>query len=291
MKGRSEEGFILIAALWMLAALAALTSAYAVYAMQTAPSAALPEQRLRAEAALRAGVELCAYRQLAWPKGARPDAGAFSTEVGAARVDVAYVSESARVDLNQSPHEVLAGLFHALGAKPAAAAALADRVVAWRGKLAESARQQEAAIYAKAGLRYRPPGAGFDNPLDLALLPGMTQALAARAAPYVTVFGADTVDPLVADPLVLAALPGATPAVVDALLAARNGPPPNAATLERIAGTLKDFVAVAPNEHVRAQIVATIDGRRIHAEVVLDMPDGGPAPYQILYWRDDFDGG
>ena len=217
MRSRDDDGFILVAALWMLAALAALTSVYAVYAMQTAPSAALPEERLQAEAALRAGVELCAYRQLSWPKSVRPDFGAFSAQVGAARIDVVYRSESARIDLNESPHDAIAGLFHELGAPTAAAASLADRVVAWRSKLAQDARQQEATIYAKAGLAYGPPGAPFDSPLELALLPGMTRDLANRAGPYVTVFGADMIDPLVADPVVLAALPGATPSLVGAL--------------------------------------------------------------------------
>lgn len=290
MRSRDDDGFILVAALWMLAALAALTSVYAVYAMQTAPSAALPEERLQAEAALRAGVELCAYRQLSWPKSVRPDFGAFSAQVGAARIDVVYRSESARIDLNESPHDAIAGLFHELGAPTAAAASLADRVVAWRSKLAQDARQQEATIYAKAGLAYGPPGAPFDSPLELALLPGMTRDLANRAGPYVTVFGADMIDPLVADPVVLAALPGATPSLVGALLAARNGPRPDAATLSRIAGPLKEFVALAPNNRVRAEIVATLNGRRVRAEVVLETGDDPTRPYDILSWRDDFDG-
>jgi general secretion pathway protein K len=286
-----DEGFILIAALWMLAALAALASAYAVYALETAPSAALPEERLRAEAALRGGVELCAFRQLAWPKPARPDAGAFSAQVGAVRIDVAYRSENARIDLNAAPHDVLAGLFVQLGAAAAAANFLADRIVAWRGRLQDGERQKETAFYAKAGLGYGPLGAPFDNALELSLLPGASPALAARALPYLTIFGAGgKIDPLVADPIVLAALPGATRAVVNAFLVARNGPRPDAATLARMAGPVKDFVSADPNDHLRAEIVATLAKRRIRAEVVLKLTESAPAPYEILYWRDDFDG-
>src|ERR1700685_2867791 len=135
MSGRRDDGFILIAVLWMLALLAALASAYTAYAVQTAPSATLIEQRLRAEAAIRAGVELTAFRQLAWPKSARPDGGAFSTLVGDSVIDVVYRSESARVDLNAAPRELIAGLFSALGASKSAAAFVADRVVAWRARL------------------------------------------------------------------------------------------------------------------------------------------------------------
>jgi len=42
---------------------------------------------------------------------------------------------------------------------------------------------------------------------------------------------------------------------------------------------------------VRAEIVASVGARRIRAEVVLKITDSGASPYEILYWRDDFDGG
>ena len=109
MTRRGDDGFILIAVLWMLAMLAALASAYAVYAVETAPSAGLIEQRLRAEAAIRAGVELCAFQELSWPKTARPDGGAFSTRVGDSVIDVVYRAETARVDLNAAPRDMIAG--------------------------------------------------------------------------------------------------------------------------------------------------------------------------------------
>jgi len=287
---RDEDGFVLIAVLWMLAALAALASAYAVFALRTAPSAALPEERLRAEAALRAGVELCAFRQLAWPKTARPDGGAFSTQVGASRIDVAYRSENARVDLNAAPREVIAGLFQQLGATSAAAASIADRVVGWRGKLKDSEKLQEAAIYKKAGLPYGPLGAPFDNALDIALLPGMTPALTARALPFVTVFGAAKIDPLIAEPAVLAALPGMTPKLAGSFMQARNGPRLDAAALLQLAGPVKDFVSVDPSDYVRAEVVASLNGRFLRAQVVLKLTESAPAPYEVLFWRDDFDG-
>ena len=287
---RSEDGFVLIAVLWMLAALAALASAYAVFAVETAPSAALPEQRLRAEAAVRAGLELCAYRQLAWPKPARPDGGAFSTQVGGSRIDVVYRSETARVDLNAAPRDVVAALFLQLGAPNASAGFLADRIVAWRGRLKDSEQRQEAAIYTKAGFSYGPLGAPFDNALDIALLPGMSPDLAARALPFVTIFGGSKIDPLIADPIVLAALPGMTRQIVNNLLKARNGPPPDAGALQQMAGPARDFVSIDPSDYVRAVIVASLNTRRLRAEVVLKLTDSATSPFEIMYWRDDFDG-
>jgi general secretion pathway protein K len=290
MTRRAEDGFILIAVLWMLALLAALASAYAVYAVETAPSAKLIEQRLRAEAAIRAGVELCAFRELSWPKAARPDGGAFSTRVGDSVIDVIFRAESARVDLNAAPRDMIAGLFNALGAAKSEADFAADRVVAWRGRLGPSERQAETAIYAKFKMGYGPRGAPFDNALELALLPGVSPELARRAVDYMTIFGVARIDPLIADPLVLAALPGVTPQIVKNLLAARRGPRPDSATLARIAGPVGAFIGADPSDTVRAEIVASLDQRRLRAEVVLKIADSGPAPYEILYWRDDFDG-
>ena len=291
MSRPGEEGFILIAVLWMLAALAALAGAYSVYAMQTAPSVALPEARLRAEAALRAGAELCAYQELSQPRAARPHAGAFSALVGDSRVDVVFHSENGRIDVNAATRDLIASLFEELGATRSGAGFLSDRIVAWRGKLKDEDRRREGAIYAKAGLSYRPLGAPFDNVLELALLPGMAPDLLKRALPHLTIFGAgDRIDPLAADPVVLAALPGATPAAVNALLAAQNGPAPDASALVAIAGALRNSIDASPSDYVRAEIVATLTDRRVAAEIVLKITESGPAPYEIVYWRDDFDG-
>ena len=290
MKAGRESGFFLVATLWMLAALAALASAYAAYSLRTASSASLPEERLRAEAVISAAIELCAFRQISWPKRARPDTGAFSAVIGESRVEVVYRSENARVDLNASPRELLAGLFAALGASAHAASFLADRIVAWRTRLTEGDRQEEATIYAKAGLAYRPPSAPFDNALEISLLPGMSPDLAQHALGLVTIFGSGKVDPFVADPVVLAALPGASVAVVNSLLAARVGSRPDAAALARMAGPAKTFVSTDPNDNLRAEISATVGAWHVRAEVVLKINDGMLTPYEILYWRDDFDG-
>jgi len=288
---RREDGFILVAALWMVAALAFLASAYASYALRTAPSASLPEERLRAEAAIRAAIDLCAFRQLAWPKVARPDAGAFSAEVGLNRVDVVYRSESARVDLNAAPRDLIAGLFAQLGAAPAVAGYLADRIVAWRGRLKDSDREREASVYIKAGLAYRPLGAPFDNAMEISLLPGMSPELAHRALGFVTIFGTGKIDPFVADPIVLAAVPGMTAAAANSFASSPSGAKPDASTLARMAGSAKDYVSADPNNYVRAEILASVGARRIRAEIVLKIAESGSSPYEILYWRDDFDGG
>jgi general secretion pathway protein K len=290
MSARGESGFVLVAALWMLTALATLTLAYAAFVRRTAPEAAAPEDRLRAEAALRAGVALCAFAELDQPKPARPDLGTLSARVGDARIDIRFRTENARLDLNDAPKEALSGLFAQLGAGAETAEFLAERIVAWRAKLKPEERAREAAIYRKAGLAYAPLGAPFDNALEISRLPGVTPALARAALPYLTVFGGAKIDPLAADPLVLSATPGMTAAAAAAFRAAQGGRRPDAQTIQSMAGAAKDYVAADTGDYVRADIAATISQRAVHAEVVLKIVEGAASPYEIMFWRDDFDG-
>jgi hypothetical protein len=77
---RADDGFILIAVLWLLAALATLASICFVCAIETAVASRVPDDRLQAEVAPRAGVELTAYRALIAPKPQRPTYGVFETK-------------------------------------------------------------------------------------------------------------------------------------------------------------------------------------------------------------------
>ena len=292
MSAQGSRGFVVVAVLWMLAALAALASAYSVFAVNTAASVYLPQARLGVDAAIRAAVELTAYRQLSWPKADRPRRGGFSTRLGGARLVVAYRAETARVDINVAPRDLLAGVFSVAGAKDETAEFLADRIIAWRNPQPDNAKQaQEAAIYHKARLSYNALGAPFDNVLELALLPQMTPGLLARALPMLTVYsGVGTINPLIADRDVLAAVPGMTKKIESAMRDAAAGPQADSAVVAQAAGPAKDFVNVDPNDNVRAKIVVVYPNRRVTAEVVLLVTDAADEPYQILYWRDDFDG-
>jgi general secretion pathway protein K len=53
-----QRGFIIVAVLWMLAALATLASIYSVYASNSAAASHGTDDRLQTEASMLAGVEL-----------------------------------------------------------------------------------------------------------------------------------------------------------------------------------------------------------------------------------------
>jgi general secretion pathway protein K len=291
---RDEAGIVLVAVLWILAALATLASIYSAYAVQTVGASYLLDDRLQAEASIRAGIEMTVLRFVSAPEPARPSQGGFNLRIGRTRVAVRFRSEAARIDLNAAPPDLLAGLFAAVGVDRARARIYADRIVGWRTKFESDGGPgaEEARLYTQSGSPYPPRQAPFDSPLELSLLIGMPMPAVERALPFVTVFsGRSEIDVASADPTVLSALPGMTPEIRSAVLRARAEAPNDRKALLSLLGPAKDRAMADSSKNVRSIIEVAFDnGRRVHAELVFRLKDDGDDPYDILSWRDDFDG-
>ena len=329
---RAEAGFVLVAVLWILAALATLASIYSSYTVNTAAASRVADDRVQAEASIRAGVEMAVFRQLALPEKARLARGGFDMRVGRTGVAVRFRSEAARIDLNAAPADLLAGLFAAVGVDPVRAETFAERVVGWRTKAQTSADAKDGAtaqtgadanlagadgkddkaakedkLYSEQHMPYPPRHAPFDNALELSLLPGVSLAVVERVLPFVTVFsGRPEVDVSSADPTVLSAFPEMTPQILGAVLNARVTDPDDGRALLALLGPAKARATTDRSRTFRASIAVEFDnGRRVHAEVVFRLKDQGDKeqagkdkgdkdksdePYELLYWRDDFDG-
>lgn len=177
----SESGFILVVVLWILAALAALASSYSVYVGNAAFATHVTDDRLRIRNAISTAIELTAYQFLAAPEKARPAEGmaegAFTVHLARSTIDVAFISESARIDLNAAPKDMLDGLFVAVGVKPAQAVSFADRIIGWRKKADPAGQNGEVEAYRQAGLDYSPRQAPFQNVLELPLVLGLPISL------------------------------------------------------------------------------------------------------------------
>jgi general secretion pathway protein K len=219
---RTDAGFVLIAVLWMLAALATLASAYSIYVSNTAAASHVEDDRLQAEASMRAGVELAAAQLTSGPAATRPTFGDFAFRLGRSKVAVRYESEGARIDLNKAQKPLIVGLFTTIGLDAARAAYCADRVIGWRTKGVVAAQNDEAQAYRLAGYAYPPRQAPFQNVLELPLVLGLSADIVQRILPFVTVFNGEAeIDPATAAPEVLASLPGMTPQLLQQALAQR----------------------------------------------------------------------
>ncbi len=286
---RREDGFVIVAVLWILAALAALVSVYSVHVIDTAAGSKLGETRLEAEALIKAGVELVAYRLIASTEKVPPTSGSFTSRIGKAQVEVGFRSEGARVDLNEAKKPLLAGLLGALGAGTDEAAYYADRIIGWRTKPKAGGGNAEALSYQRAGSRSLPRQEAFQNVAELRLVLGLPAELVERMLPYVTVFnGRAEIDPMVAEPTVLLALPKITPILVEEVLDVRQSGEPR--RVLDLLGEARTSVAPELRKAVRVNLRIRFDrGRRVAAEVVILLMDGGQDPYRVLAWRDDFD--
>lgn len=289
---RANGGFVLIAVLWIVAALATLASIYSLYAVNAAAASHAFDERLQAEASIRAGVELAAFQVLAAPESARPTHGAFDARVGRTKISVRYRSEGARIDLNAAPKELLIGLFRAVGVSDAPAANYVERIIGWRKKVAPNADNSEALAYEAAALPYPPRQAPFNDILELKLVLGLPPPVVEQILPYVTVFnGHAQIDVVNAAPEALAALPGVTPDILHKVLQARAGNPDDGASLLELLGPARSRATTDASKALRASIQVDLEhGRRIQAEVVFMLAAKGDEPYDIVFWRDDFDG-
>lgn len=277
MSGRASRGAILVAALWSVALLAGLAMAASTTFRGFAALVALDRDRTSADALLTAGLEVAAGA-LARLGDVPLRGGETEIALPAGRVRIRLDDEGGRIDVGKAPPEVLASLFRHVGAPdPGEAAA---RVAEWR-RNAQTSEDSEQHASRQEGV--------FTDVRQLAQVPGVSPALAAAVAPYVTVFGNPTVNPLTAPPEVVAALPEVDRARLVAFLKARDLPDrgsPDPARLSAMLGPARQYLEATRLRAVSVRLAATLDdgyARRVHA-VIVAVPDDGE-PYRILAWN------
>jgi general secretion pathway protein K len=283
-----ERGFVIVAVLWLLAALAALALIFSLHLANSTRALALNDTALQAEALVSAGVELTAYQLRLAGEQARPARGAFHTQLNHAELSVSFVSEAARIDLNAAPRELLARLLSVLGASAEDAQQYTDRIVGWRTRATPETADKEDALYLAAGRSYLPRQAPFAHVNELGLVLGLPPALVERALPFVTVFsGAPGVDVLNAAPEVIAALPGMTPLVLKQFLNDRGSLPNDPTAIAAALGGAKGNAIVLKSQAYRLRIrVRFPDGQRAGSEVVISLT-GDADPYRVLSWQNE----
>jgi len=284
----SSDGFIVVAVLWLLGALSAFVSIYAVYVVNTAAGLSVHDDHLRAQELASAAVELVAHRTLV--QATRPSVGRFDFRLGQATAVVEFSSEAGRIDLNMAPKEVFAGLFATLGAGRERAQYCAERIIAWRSA-PSNGENPEAEAYRAEKLGYDPRGARFPHPLELSLVRGLPSDLVERALPFVTVYsGRAQINVTAASPEVLAALPEMTPARLQAALAQRQMSTYDGQALLALMGPARTHATLEAGRTFRVRVMASLDnGFRENFEVVVLLFEEGRDPLAVLSWRSQTD--
>jgi general secretion pathway protein K len=284
----SDRGFVIVAVLWLLAALAALVTIFSVYLSNSARALAVTDEAVQAEGLVSAGVELTVYQLQIAGEDARPARGSIRTRLNGVDLAVTFVSEAARIDLNAAPKELIAGLWTVLGASAEDAKEFADRIVAWRTKATPDGAGHEDALYRAAGRTYSPRQAPFAHVNELALVLGPPPALVARALPYLTVFsGATGVDAMTAQPEVIAALPGMTPLLLKQFLDDRGSLANDKAAIATALGPAAANASAQKSRTYRIQVRLRFpNGRQTMSEVVIRLRNQED-PYRVLSWQND----
>lgn len=291
IRRRAPDGFIVVAVLWILAALATLASVYAIYVANSVIATRLHDDGIQAHALMSAAIDLSTYQLTSVSEQDRPLRGVFNLRLGGANVAVEFSSEAARIDLNSAQKDLLTGLFVACGAPRNDADDYADRVIAWRTPAGDGSKEAE--YYRVAGLAYNPREAPFAHVGELWLVQGLPPQLVERALPYLTVFsGQAGINVLAAAPLAVAALPGMNPERLDAILSQRAG---GQGDRQRVLGLLgaaaQSMVTTEVGKAFRVTIQANLEnGRRIIATAVILILIGEDEPFRVLSWIDNTDG-
>jgi general secretion pathway protein K len=289
-----RDGFIVVAALWLLVALAVLAATASVFMAQSAKILPVNDAAIQSELLIAAGLELTAYQLSIPAANQRPRRGGFSFNLAKSNVALEFLSEAARVNLNMAPKAMIAGLFAAVGAQPTAAERFAERVIGWRSAPKPNAQDEEEALYRAAGLTYPPRRGPFEHVDELWLVQGLPPALVQHALPFVTVYsGMGEVNVLDAAPVVIASLPGMTPARLDAFLSQRESLPPDPQFVLGALGGKQLGATTRASDAYRVRMRITFPDRRqqMSEGVIMLMGPGVKEAYRVLSWRDHINAG
>ena len=306
---RSRDGSALLVVLVMLGVIAILAAAVARSVSGAALELSASRATEESESDLRAGIELGVAAILTL--GADVRSAEAEANLRGRHLTVRATNERARIDLNRANADVLTGLLMNAGHDNAEAAALAANIVEWRGGGVADASAGWPQDEHQLGVQ--PQSIGFDTPLgaaprqtekqapslhmfihpvQLVSVPGFSKGLVRNLFPLITVAnGANEINPFIAGPGVLSALPGATPDSVAGFMAARDGNVSHETAIQLL-GVDRKLLSDDAAAGWRLQIARTRGGRVRHSEAIVAVnSDGsdGDQPYRVLYVLDDVD--
>ncbi len=261
-----ERGFALLVVLWSLVLITLLTTqilASGRSALQLARNVrAAAQGRAAADGAINEAIfHLVSTGTAHWPA----DGSARVLGTSSLPVSVRIDSLAGTINPNLASPALLAGLFQAVGAEPAAAKRAADGIVTWRSLPANRANQLERlAAYRRKGLVYGPPGHNFADLSELTAVSGVPRAYLALVLPHMSLYQSGDPNPAEADPIVRAAL------ALSGLTGAKAKGDAGAALAVSI-----DGIAGAPGDMaVRRQAIVSIQP--------------GPVPFKLLLLTDGY---
>lgn len=224
MTGR-EAGVALLVVLWVVALLSLMATSFGLGVRREAQLATNLAEAGQLRAAAEAAIHYAAFMvthpdpKLRW----RSDGSLYALTLDDLEIRIQVVDEGGKVDLNRADEPLLQAVLIHIGADPGQAAAITSAILDWRdGDRDRRVNGAEADDYHAAGLAYEPADTAFGSVVEVGLVLGMTPQLTKALLPLVTVHsGQAGINPHLAPPQVLRALPGVDAAWVDAFVQSR----------------------------------------------------------------------
>lgn len=275
-----ENGFVLIAVLWMLALLAVLVLALSNTVRLDVQAKANLTRQAQAEA-LADGVTLSIaariVEQLAGQPALANNGTVIRCNLDGATFDVVVTDVAGLIDLNAAPVDLLARVIAGIGVPAARAASLAAAIADFRDIDDEPLPGgAEAKDYRAAGMPFGPKNAPFETVEELDQVLAMTPAVLNRLRGLVTVHGrSPSLDLQHAPPALVAALAASNPA--DIGTTAENARAQLAAQFGATGGGLSRTHAVTVS-------VATPAGGHFRRHAVIEVSNGAALGFAIRDW-------
>jgi len=290
LRNKCETGVALIAVLWILAILTIVVTGIAA---QTRTEQRLTRNLIASEQAYHAaeGGVYHGIHQLSGDQGSSGQKLALlgsTLQIGGALVNTEITDERGKIDLNAAPDELIRGLIQAAGVELDEASRLTDAILDWRDS--DSLRRlhgAEDADYRLAGLNYEAKDAEFDSVDELQRVLDMPPEIFEIVRGGFTIqTHAPDINPMVADPLVLAAIPGMTEELVSGFIEAREASLAEGLPAPAFPLGGSPYITFENGPAYRVNARAEIPNRavaRIGAVVVADRRRG-PAGFSIIAW-------
>jgi general secretion pathway protein K len=287
--GPSSRGAALLLVLWLLALLTGLIAVFAISARTEALQGRFLARSSVARYAAEAGLELAAVHLQGPDPATRwiPDGRANAVEFEGYQLEVRVLDESAKVDLNVSPPDLLIGLMTAVGVDFDRSRQLAGAIVDFRDpdNLLTLEGGAEDPQYAIAELPYGAKDRPFESVSELRQVLGMDAALYAKLQPHLTVYtGLARPNPTFAAMPVLQAL--GLPADQVALILAQRAPT-QPGLPQADPGQSGSLAAQGTGTYSISSVATRRDGTRAQIQAAIRIGSGGGFGqlYLPLSWR------
>lgn len=202
-------------------------------------------------------------------------------------MNVAIQDETGRIDLNQADEPLLSGLFRSVGLSAVSVSGLVDKVLDWRNtKPTRRLNGATDADYRAAGRDSVPRNGPFQSIDELKLVLGVTPELFKQIEPAITVYsGRPFINPQVAPPQALRALPGMSADVVATQIAARM----QADNVQSYGTTSATDVTNPLNSLAGRAFTISVDVIRpegvVSRQATIRITDNPSKPYWTLDWK------